>query len=95
MTLEDEYRHAQAKACEKCNIHFDGIKVYKVRDHCHLTGKFRSSLCGVCNLKLRQSRRMLPVVFHNLKGYDAHHICKQAIGEMRDWKLSVILQRRK
>ena len=35
-------------------------------------------------------RRILPVVFHNFKGYDSHLICKQAIGEMSGWLLSVI-----
>ena len=33
---------------------------------------------------------MLPVVFHNFKGYDAHLICKQEIGEMPGWNISVI-----
>ena len=62
----------------------------KVRDHCHITGKYRGPLCHRCNSRLRLKRRVLPVVFHNFKGYDGHLICKQAIGEMSGWTLKVI-----
>ena len=33
---------------------------------------------------------VLPVVFHNFKGYDGHLICKKAIGEMPGWHISAI-----
>lgn len=46
---------------------------YKVADHCHLSGKFRQSLCNVCNLKL-QTPNFIPIFFHNLSNYDAHMI---------------------
>ena len=80
-----------ATHCPKCRSAFtkEGNHV-KVRDHCHITGKYRGPLCHVCNSRLRLKRRVLPVVFHNFKGYDAHLICKQAIGEMPGWNLSVI-----
>ena len=42
-------------------------------DHCHLSGKFRQSLCNTCNLKL-QTPNFVPVFFHNLSNYDAHFI---------------------
>ena len=80
-----------ATHCPKCSVQFtvDG-KHRKVRDHCHITGNYRGPLCHVCNSRLRLKRRILPVVFHNFKGYDGHLICKQAIGEMPGWHLSVI-----
>ena len=87
----EERLFASATHCPKCNAAFEKEgKHRKVRDHCHITGKFRSALCHTCNSRLRLQRRMLPVVFHNFKGYDGHLICKQAIGEMPGWKLSVI-----
>ena len=54
-----------------------------VRDHCHLTGKFRGAAHNVCNLNLRINPKKTPfqVVFHNFRGYDAHHLM-QAIAEV-------------
>jgi len=60
---------------------------YKVRDHCHVTRKFRGAACNACNLKLKLSHR-IPVIFHNLRGYDSH-LLMQKIGEFKR-KLNVI-----
>ena len=53
------------------------------RDHCHITGKFRGSAHQECNLKLRIKPEdiKIPVIFHNLRGYDSHLIMQQ-IGEI-------------
>ncbi|KAL9969009.1 hypothetical protein ACROYT_G021166 [Oculina patagonica] len=47
-----------------------------VKDHCHITGKYRGAAHNACNLKMRikQNTDQIPVVFHNLRGYDAHHL---------------------
>ncbi|KAF0752140.1 Uncharacterized protein FWK35_00011968 [Aphis craccivora] len=45
----------------------------KLRDHNHLTGKFRQILCSKCNLELQQTK-FVPVFFHNLSNYDSHFI---------------------
>ena len=47
-----------------------------VRDHCHMTGKYRGSAHKKCNFRLQISAEKIkiPVVFHNLKGYDGHLI---------------------
>ena len=54
-----------------------------VRDHCHITGKYRGSAHKFCNLKLRLEPESIkiPVIFHNLKCYDSHFIM-QKIGKM-------------
>ena len=51
-------------------------KDVRVRDHCHITGKFRGSAHQEYNLKLRIKAEVIkiPVLFHNLKGYDRHFI---------------------
>ena len=46
---------------------------YKVRDHCHFTGKYRGPAHNTCNLKLRVVKK-IPIFFHNLVGYDSHII---------------------
>ena len=48
----------------------------KVRDHCHITGKCRGLAHKECNSKLRIPRK-LPIIFHNLEGYDGHIIFKE------------------
>ena len=47
-----------------------------VKDHCHMTGAYRGAAHNVCNLKMRIKPKtdQIPVVFHYLRGYDAHHL---------------------
>ena len=55
----------------------------RVRDHCHVTGKYPGSVHRNCNLKFCPSPQniKIPVIFHNLKGYDSHFIM-QKIGQL-------------
>ena len=48
----------------------------KVRDHCHYTGKFRGAAQRSCNLNYKVPS-YIPVVFHNMSGYDAHLFIKE------------------
>ena len=54
----------------------DTLSNYRVRDHDHISGAYRGAAHQSCNLKLRitPATHKVPVVFHNLKGYDSHHI---------------------
>ncbi|XP_073254267.1 uncharacterized protein [Porites lutea] len=52
------------------------LKEDKVRDHCHFTGNYRGAAHNKCNLMCKKPR-ILPVIFHNLQGYDAHLFIKQ------------------
>ena len=48
----------------------------KVRDHCHKSGKYRGAAHWSCNINLKITKKV-PVIFHNLKGYDSHLIFKE------------------
>ena len=54
---------------------------YLVKDHCHVTGKYLGAACNECNLS-RKVRKDFPIVFHNLRGYDVHHILKHGLSKM-------------
>ena len=82
MSLSPEEEKTFSKT-EKCYLCGELLGVDRVRDHDHLTGKFRGAVHNECNLKLqfRSSKRgmpsfYIPVIFHNLRGYDGHFILK-------------------
>ena len=80
-TDDDELRFKLMDKCHICGRKYTDKNV-RVRDHCHITGKFRGSAHQECNLKLRMKPEdiKIPVIFHNLRGYDSHLIMQQ-IGE--------------
>ena len=59
-----------------CHICSRELKEDQVRDHCHFTGQYRGAAHNKCNLQCRKPK-LLPVIFHNLQGYDAHLFIKQ------------------
>ncbi|XP_020299047.1 uncharacterized protein LOC109863225 [Pseudomyrmex gracilis] len=67
-------RFTNAECCHVCERPFEQDDM-RVRDHCHLTGRFRRPAHSACNLNYKQVY-VVPVVFHNLSGYDAHFIIK-------------------
>ena len=87
MSTEDEHSF---QAADKCFICMQELGSDRVRDHCHVTRKFRCAAHNACNLNLKQRER-IPVFFHNLKGYDSHLIM-QAIGKMKNKRLNCIPQ---
>ena len=61
-----EYRKAT-----DCHICFKPLRDNKVRDHCHYSGLYRGAAHSMCNLRYKIPK-YIPVVFHNLAGYNAH-----------------------
>ena len=81
MSKKDEEDFQNAKKCWICQRQYkpDERENIPVRDHCHITGKYRGSAHKKCNLRLQISAEKIkiPVVFHNLKGYDSHFIIEK------------------
>ena len=51
----------------------------KVRDHDHLTGKYRAAH-SKCNKNVKQKQSsFVPIFFHNFFGYDCHHIFEELL----------------
>lgn len=70
--------HNAHNRCCACGNEFNekDFNMTKVCDHCHFTDAYRGALHSKCNLKLRRSKT-IPVIFHNLSGYDSHLFVKR------------------
>ena len=72
MSEEEEHLFQQSNSCWICKKLIDNDEE-KVRDHCHVTGKFRGAAHWDCNINFQLTKKV-PVIFHNLRGYDSHLI---------------------
>ena len=72
MTMHDKMAYDNFTLCYICNEDLDEDGM---RDHCHLSGKFRGAAHEVYNLKYKIPT-FFPVVFHNLSGDDSHLFIK-------------------
>ena len=75
ITPSDEADFLRSEQCHICGKAYDEDSV-RVRDHCHVTGTYHGLAHQSCNLNLKVANR-IPVVFHNLRGYDGHSIMQQ------------------
>ena len=82
LTKKEEENYNNQKVCYICKKNFDKSdkKHYKVRDHCHYTGKYRGAAHNICNLRYKIPKE-IPVVFHNGSTYDYHFIIKELVKE--------------
>ena len=69
---EEEEQFQSSNACWICEKFFDD-EDERGRDHCHITAKFRVAAHWSCNINLHLTQKV-PVIFHNLRGYDSHLI---------------------
>ena len=82
LTTEEKIYHNKQKICYICKKEFnnDDKKNYKVKDHCHYTGKYRGAAHNICNLRYKVPKE-IPVVFHNRSTHDYHFIIKELVKE--------------
>ena len=86
MTEEKEHLFQKSNICW-ISKKFINNNEKKVRDHCHVTGKFRGAARRKCNSNLKLTKNVL-VIFHNLIGYDSHLIFNEL--DKFDVKIKVI-----
>ena len=84
ITKEQESKFQKSTRCYICEVKYKKEEINKrVRDYCGITRKYRGSAHENCsqNLRLDPEKIKIPVIFHNLRGYDSHFIM-QKIGKM-------------
>ena len=86
MSEVEEHLFQKSNSCWICKKPIDNDEE-KVRDHYHVTGKFRGAAHWNCNINF-QLTKSVPVIFHNLGGYDSHLIFNEL--DKFDVKISVI-----
>ena len=70
LTKNQWNKYKKATKCHICYKPFT-LRNHKVRDRCHYTGLYTGSTHSLCNLRYKIPS-YIPVMFHNLSGYDAH-----------------------
>ena len=82
MTQEDEEDFKNNSICRFCERE---IISDKVRDHCHLTGKYKGPAHNTCNINVRQKdSNFIPFAFHNFSNYDCHMFFKKLVDLKKD-----------
>ena len=76
LTKKQWKKYKRSTKCHICYKPFT-LRDPKVRDHCHYTG------LSLCNLRYKIPS-YIPVVFHNLSGYDAHLFIRELGGHTSD-----------
>ena len=70
MSAEEEEKFQLSNSCCIYDKLFD-VGDDKVRDNCHMTGKYRGAAHSSYNINLKLTKR-ITVIFHNLKDYNSH-----------------------
>ena len=82
LTTKEKIYHNKQKICYVCKNQFNNNdqKNYKVKDHCHYTGKYRGAAHNICKLRYKVPKE-IPIVFPNGSTYDYHFIIKELVKE--------------
>ena len=75
MSVEENERFEMTNICWICGGLIENTD-NKVRDHCHINGKYRGAAHCSCNINLKITQKV-PVIFPNLKGYNSHLVFKE------------------
>ena len=81
MTKKQRREHSRTRVCHICLNQFKPNDI-KERDHCHHIGQYREAAHSLCNLRFKVPGH-IPVIFHNLSGYDTHLFIRELGKHMR------------
>ena len=84
MSIEDENNYKNSHDCCICNQKII-INKDKVRYHCYVTGEYKAAT----HIECKKIPRKLPIIFHNLEGYDGHLIFRE-LNNFKDIDIQVI-----
>ena len=76
MSDHDNKKHKESDYCHICKTPFIGGEK-KIRDHCHITGRYPGAAHDRCNININYKNYYIPVFIHNSKGYT--HLIMQHI----------------
>ena len=77
MTEKNEEDFKNNNNCRFCE---NEILSDKVRDHCHLTGKYTRPAHKICNINVTQKQSdFVPFIFHNISDYDSQIFFKRLV----------------
>ena len=75
LTKQDNEDFENSIKCWICDNDYIDNDV-KIRDHCHITRKYRGSAQRDCNLNVKLNNKIL-VVLHKFKNHDSHLIMQK------------------
>ena len=82
MTQEDEEDYRNKNICRFCEKQ---IKSDKVRDHCHLKGKYRGPAHSKCNVNVTQKQsNFIPFLFPNFSNFDCYMFFKKIVDKKKN-----------
>ena len=87
LTKKEKKIYCEQRVCCICKKEFstddENKKYHEVRDHCHITGKYRAAVHTICNLRYK-TQTEIPVIFHKGSTYDYHFIIKELAEEFKE-----------
>ena len=82
MTKENEEDFKNNNICRFCEKE---TLIDKIRDHCHLTGKYRGPAHNICNINVKQKdSNLIPFAFHIFSNFDNHMFFRSLVDLKKD-----------
>ena len=90
-TSNDAIKFENSTQCSFCNkvLDWNCEKNRVVRDHCHISGKFRGAAHNSCNVNAKQEKRIY-IYFHNAKGYDNHFLIEALAANTKTSRIEIV-----